>query len=75
MNSENRQKFCILFKKLRLKSEFATLSELGEALNQEGFLIEESIFSKWQSGNRIPRDRKILITVIKIFIQSWINQT
>lgn len=61
-------KFAELFKKYRLRSEFATLSELGAALSKEGLVFEDSIFSHWQSGKRIPTSRQQLLTLIKIFL-------
>jgi len=57
-----------LFKKYRLKSEFSTLSQFGDALAQEGFIYEDSIYSHWQKNVRIPKDRKLLLIIIKIFI-------
>lgn len=58
-----------LFTKFRLKAEFLTLAEFGKALAEEGLLYEDSIFSRWQKGNRIPRDRRVLLTIIKVFIK------
>lgn len=60
--------FSILFKKFRLKSEFLSLSDLGHALADEGLIYEDSALSRWQNGNRVPLDRSLLITLIKIFI-------
>lgn len=61
--------FSTLFKKFRLKSEFLSLSDLGHALADEGLIYEDSALSRWQNGNRIPQDRNLLITLIKIFIK------
>ena len=61
--------FSVLFKKFRLKSGFATLGEFGDALAQEGLVYEDSLFSHWQKGDRIPHDRKILLTIVKVFIK------
>ncbi len=58
-----------LFKKYRLKSEFSTLSQFGNALAQEGFIYEDSIYSHWQKNVRVPKDRKLLLALIKIFIE------
>ena len=57
-----------LFKKYRLKAEFSTLSQFGNALAQAGFIYEDSIYSHWQKNIRVPKDRKLLLTIIKIFI-------
>lgn len=59
-----------LFKKYRLKSEFSTLSQFGDALAKEGFIYEDSIYSHWQKNIRVPKDRKLLLTLIKIFIKN-----
>lgn len=60
--------FNLLFKKFRLRAEFATLSEFGKALASEGYIFEDSIFSRWQRGNRVPYNRRLLISMLKIFI-------
>lgn len=57
------------FKKYRLRSEFSTLAQFGNILAQEGFVYEDSIYSHWQKNIRVPKDRKLLLTLIKIFIQ------
>lgn len=64
-----KNSFGELFKTLRLKSGFSSLSEFGKAMTDEGFTFEDSSFSRWQKGNRIPKDRKFLLILIKIFIQ------
>lgn len=69
MELKNNKPFGDLFKRFRLKAEFATLSEFGKALADEGLLYEDSIFSRWQKGNRAPKDRKLLFTLVKIFVE------
>ncbi len=61
--------FSALFKKYRLKAEFSSLAEFGKALADEGYIYEDSIFSRWQRGDRIPHDRSLLIAIVKIFIK------
>jgi hypothetical protein len=61
-------KFKTLFRKYRLKAEFATLSELELAFAEKGFIYEDSIFSHWQSGTRIPQNRIVLLKLLEIFI-------
>lgn len=61
--------FKYLFKRARLRSGFLTLSEFGKALADEGFVFEDSLFSRWQNGSRRPKDRKLLLALIKIFIK------
>ena len=61
--------FPSLFKKYRLRSEIETLSEFGDLLAQEGIVYETSLFSKWQNGERIPKERKVILTIIKLFIK------
>lgn len=60
--------FQILFKKYRLKAEFSTLSQLGLALAEKGLIYEDSIFSHWQKGTRIPQSRNILLKLLEIFV-------
>lgn len=61
--------FAELFKKYRLRAEFETISSFGDALSEKGFFYEESIFSHWQKGTRIPTDRKLVLTIIRIFVE------
>lgn len=60
--------FNALFKFYRLRAAIPTLSEFGKALAEEGFAYEDSIFSRWQMGNRIPNNRNLLVSMLKIFI-------
>lgn len=57
-----------LFRKFRLKAEFSSLHEFGQALADEGFIYEDSSLSRWQNGSRIPTNRKLLTAIIKILI-------
>lgn len=59
-----------LFKKFRLRSEFSTLSQFGDALAKEGFIYEDSLYSHWQKNVRIPKDRKLLLALIRVFIKN-----
>lgn len=58
-----------LFKKYRLRSEFESLSDLSDALLQHHIIYHQSIFSRWQKGERIPTDRKVLLTLINVFVK------
>ncbi len=69
MTKLNRQ-FALLFKKYRLRSEIETLAEFGDLLAQEGIVYENSIFTRWQNGDRVPSDRKVLLTIIKLFMRN-----
>jgi tetratricopeptide (TPR) repeat protein len=62
------QKFNQLFKRYRLKSEFESLSQFGQAIAEQGRFFDDSTFTHWQNGTRIPKDRGIILTIIKIFI-------
>lgn len=59
-------KFQTLFRKYRLKAEFSTLSQLGLALAEKGLIYEDSIFSHWQKGDRIP-NRPTILKLLQIF--------
>ena len=65
---EESRKFQTLFKRYKLKAEFSTLSELGMALAEKGFIYEDSMFSHWQKGDRLP-SRATLLTLIEIFAE------
>ena len=60
--------FAALFKKYRLRSEFGTLSELADAMAEEGYVYEYSLYSHWQKGDRIP-NRDTLLAIIKLFVK------
>jgi tetratricopeptide (TPR) repeat protein len=61
--------FAILFRKYRLRSEFESLSDFGHTLADKGYIYEDSLFSHWQKGKRIPKDRKLLLTILEIFAE------
>lgn len=62
-------KFNELFEYYRLKAGFSTLGLFGQALAEEGYVYEDSIFSKWKSGDRMPRDRELVLALIKTFVK------
>ncbi len=66
---DKKDAFGNLFKKFRLRSGIATLSDFADALAQEGLVYEPSLFSHWQKGDRIPKDRDLLIAVLSVFIK------
>ncbi len=61
--------FAELFKKYRLKAEFETFATFGNALSEKGYYYEDSIFSHWQKGTRIPNNRQLILTILQIFIE------
>ena len=67
--SRSSMSFGGLFKKFRLRSGFATLGEFCNALAEKGFYFEESLFSHWQRNSRSPKERKLLLTLLKIFLE------
>ncbi len=64
----NPKTFATLIRKFRLLSGLATLDEFADKLGEYDYYIDISIISHWQNGNRTPRDRKLLLTIIKIFV-------
>ncbi len=62
--------FAELFKKYRLLSQFKTLTSFSDVLRAEGLTYDPSILSHWQSGNRTPSDRRLILILISIFIQN-----
>jgi energy-coupling factor transporter ATP-binding protein EcfA2 len=59
--------FAELFKKYRLRAEFETFSSFSNALAEKGYFYEESIFSHWQKGARLPTSRDVVLKIIAIF--------
>lgn len=66
---KEHQEFAKLFNEYRLKAQFETLSQFGEAMHKEGVSFEDSVYSRWKNGYRIPRSRTVLLAIIKIFIK------
>src|SRR3972149_9372266 len=66
---EPRANFGQLFKKFRLRSGFYSLSEFCNALAEKGFVFEESLFSHWQRNTRVPKDRRLLLVLINLFLE------
>lgn len=64
-----------LFKKYRLKAEISTLSEFGRLLGEKGFNYEDSIFSRWQNGTRVPQYRTVLLKLLDIFVEKGVITT
>lgn len=68
MPNKDNPTFAQLFKKYRLRSEIETLSQFGDLLAQEGLVYENSLFTHWQKGDRVPKDRKVVLKVIRVFV-------
>src|SRR5258705_7237120 len=63
------KKFSELFRKYRLRAEFETIAAFSNALSEKGYFYEESIFSHWQKGTRVPNNRSLVLTLIKVFVE------
>ena len=61
--------FAQLFRRYRI-SHFSTLSELADALADEGLIIDISILSRWQTGDRVPKSRQNILGLLKIFTKT-----
>lgn len=60
--------FAYYFKKYRLKANIATLKQFSDIMCEEGIFYDASIYTRWQNGERIPNDRKVILGMIRIFI-------
>ncbi len=69
VKAQNNTNFATLFKKYRLRSEIETLSQFGDLLAEQGLVYENSLFTHWQKGDRVPRDRQTILAVIKLFVE------
>ena len=67
--SSQDSNFATFFKHYRLRAEFGTYSDFSDYLANKGFFYDPSIFSHWQKGTRKPTNRKLLLTIIEIFIE------
>jgi energy-coupling factor transporter ATP-binding protein EcfA2 len=61
--------FTTLFNEYRLKSQIETSSQFGEQLAEVGYAFEDSIFSKWKRGTRVPKNRDLLKAIITVFVK------
>ena len=59
-----------LFKYFRLKSEFKTISQFSNQLAEKNICLCDSLLYHWQSGNRVPTNRKLIISIIEVFIEN-----
>jgi len=59
-------KFSELFRFFRINCGFLTLSQFNKALEKNGFIFSESLLSHWQIGDRSPKNRNLILTIIKI---------
>lgn len=55
-----------LFKLFRLRAGIETLSSFANMMAEHGMVYENSLYSRWQRNERIPRDRKVIIIVAQI---------
>lgn len=69
------RQFAQMFNELRLKAGFESLSEFGKALAQEGYVYEDSTFSRWKTGTRIPRHPRLMGAIVKIFCEHQAFET
>lgn len=67
--------FSKLFNELRLKAGFESLADFGKALAQEGYVYEDSTFSRWKTGNRMPRHPRLIAAMVKIFCEHHAFET
>lgn len=63
--SEGPISFSILFKEYRKRTRLTSLDRFGDALADTGLVFDNSTFSNWQRGTRIPRDRRTLIGILR----------
>lgn len=66
---QDSQNFADLFKRYRLRSQIDTLSHFGDLFAEEGMIYENSLFTRWQNGQRIPRDRRTILSLIRLFVK------
>jgi hypothetical protein len=69
--TDKKATFASAFKELRLRAGISTLRILFGLLADSGFVIEESTLSRWQGGTRIPKNRELVLELIKIFVERF----
>ena len=66
-HEHNTNTFGELFRTYRLRAGIETLAMFANLMAEKGLVYENSLFSRWQRNERIPRERKIIITTLAIF--------
>lgn len=64
------KEFGDLFRKYRLKSAIKTLAQFADLLGEENIYYDLSIYARWQSGSRVPKDRKTLLAILNVFAKN-----
>lgn len=64
------KEFADLLRSYRYLSGLSTLQDLSDALNDEGIFLGISELSRWQTGKRQPKDRQVILTILKVFIKA-----
>ena len=62
--------FAQLFKFFRIKSGFQTISHFANIFAEKGFAYDDSLFSHWQRGSRVPTKRELVLTLIEVFAET-----
>ncbi len=62
------ESFAYYFKRYRFKANISTLRQFADLMAAEGLYYDVSNYTRWQNGERIPNDRKILLGMIRVFI-------
>jgi hypothetical protein len=57
-----------LFKFFRQQAGFSTISQFADALADHNVIYCESLYYHWQSNNKIPTNRKLLLQIIQVFV-------
>lgn len=70
MEDKKNKQFSELFKEYRLRSGISSLEELADEINNLGYALDPSQMSHWQRGARLPKDRNIILSLIKIFVKN-----
>lgn len=66
-NNHTTNTFGELFRTYRLRAGIETLAMFANLMAEKGLVYENSLFSRWQRNERIPRERKIIIAALQIF--------
>lgn len=66
LDTRTKHTFGELFKLFRLRAGIETLSSFANMMAEHGMVYENSLYSRWQRNERIPRDRKVVLLVAKI---------
>lgn len=68
-DSKSAKTFAHFFKKYLTRSSLDSLESFGDGLAELGVALDSSTFSHWKCGSRLPRNRRMMLLILKVFFE------